>query len=136
VLAVAGFVWAIRSIGSFDVFGTAALSRHLSGRSPRPADARESADASQIERSSPAFVIRGPYRHIRHPFYAFALVGIWSTAHVTSDRLLFNVVWTAWIVAATRWEERDLLAEFGAAYGASQARVPMLLPRLHRASAR
>jgi hypothetical protein len=32
------------------------------------------------------------------------------------DRLLFNTLWTIWVVEATVPEERDLAADFGAAY--------------------
>jgi protein-S-isoprenylcysteine O-methyltransferase Ste14 len=47
---------------------------------------------------------------------------------VSADRLLFNVLWTAWIVAGTVLEEADLTAEFGDAYRAYRRDVPMLLP--------
>jgi protein-S-isoprenylcysteine O-methyltransferase Ste14 len=44
------------------------------------------------------------------------------------DRLLFNVLWTVWMVAGTRWEEKDLAGEFGDDYRSYQRTVPMLLP--------
>lgn len=45
-----------------------------------------------------------------------------------SDRLLFNVLWTSWIILGSYLEERDLVAEFGERYRAYQQTVPMLLP--------
>lgn len=45
-----------------------------------------------------------------------------------SDRLLFNVLWTSWIVLGSYPEERNLVAEFGERYQAYQQTVPMLLP--------
>jgi hypothetical protein len=53
---------------------------------------------------------------------------IWSCPDLTTDRLLFNGVWTVWIVFGAFMEERDLIAEFGDAYRAYQRRVPMFLP--------
>lgn len=65
---------------------------------------------------------------MRHPLYLFTLVMIWSCPDLTADRLLFDVLWTAWIFGATRLEERDLVRDFGDLYREYQARVPMLVP--------
>jgi hypothetical protein len=56
------------------------------------------------------------------------LLLIWSTPRFSTDQLLFNVLWTAWIIVGTRLEERDLLANFGQTYRSYQASVPMLIP--------
>jgi len=113
LLAVAGLAWGAASLGAFDMFGIAAIRWHRRGRSPRPSE----------------FVVSGPYRYVRHPLYFLVLVVIWSAApQLSPDRLLFNLVWTAWLVAGTVFEERDLVAQFGAAYTEYQRRVPMLLP--------
>jgi protein-S-isoprenylcysteine O-methyltransferase Ste14 len=44
------------------------------------------------------------------------------------DRLLFNVLWTLWVVLGTYLEEKDLVAEFGEKYRHYQKTVPMLFP--------
>jgi protein-S-isoprenylcysteine O-methyltransferase Ste14 len=54
---------------------------------------------------------------------------IWSCPDLTADRLLFNVLWTAWIITATFLEERDLVELFGEDYRMYQRLIPMLLPR-------
>ncbi len=110
--AIAGFVWGVRSLRVFDPFGRLAIQAELRGR-PLP-----------ISR----FTVRGPYLWVRHPLYFFMLVLIWSVPEATRDRLLFDVLWTAWIVGGSRWEERDLVAEFGDDYRRYQHTVPMLLP--------
>ncbi len=110
--AVAGFVWGVRSLPCFDPFGQLAIQAALRGRSPVPFP----------------FVVRGAYRWARHPLYLCMLMLIWAVPWATPDRLLFNALWTAWIAISTRWEEKDLVAEFGDAYRRYQRAVPMLLP--------
>jgi methanethiol S-methyltransferase len=78
----------------------------------------------------PAPTERGPYRWVRHPQYLATLMMIWSCPDLTTDRLGFNVLWSAWVLLATHWEERDLVARFGERYRDYQRRVPMLVPRL------
>ena len=53
---------------------------------------------------------------------------IWSYPDLTADRLLFDALWTTWIVVGTLLEERDLVASFGDAYREYQRKVPMLVP--------
>jgi len=114
LLAIAGFVWGVRSLGLFDPFGTLPIKAALRG-APVP---------------SVPFVTRGPFRYVRHPLYLFMLVLIWSTPRLTTDQLLFNVAWTVWVVLATRLEERDLVVDFEQAYRDYQQAVPMLMPSL------
>ena len=111
-LAIAGFAWSMGALGSFDAFGLNPILTQMRGtqESPMP------------------FVIRGPYRWVRHPLYFFMLVLIWSCPRFSADRLLFNVFWTAWVVVGTMFEERDLVADFGEAYRDYQRKVPMLIP--------
>jgi protein-S-isoprenylcysteine O-methyltransferase Ste14 len=110
--AMAGMVWGFGSLRRFDPLGTGTLLAHLRGR-----------PALTIP-----LTIRGAYRWVRDPIYASFLLMIWASPDVTADRLLFNVLWSVWMVAATRLEERDLAADFGDAYREYQRSVPMLLP--------
>jgi protein-S-isoprenylcysteine O-methyltransferase Ste14 len=112
VLALAGFAWGVHALPGFDPFGTLPLKAHWRGTSPPAA----------------AFVARGPYRYVRHPLYLFMLLLIWSTPRLSTDRLLFIVLWTAWIVVGTTLEERDLFVDFGESYRQYQCSVPMLIP--------
>lgn len=112
VLASAGFIWTIRALRHFDTFGLAPIRDRLR------------------ERETPAspFVLRGPYLWVRHPLYSLLIVLIWSMPDVTSDRLLFNLAWTAWIVLGAYLEERDLRSRFGDVYRSYQRTVPILVP--------
>ena len=76
-----------------------------------------------------SFVVKGPYRWVRHPLYLFMILMIWSSPNLTMDRLLFNGLWTVWIVIGSILEERDLIFEFGDVYREYQQRVPMFIPR-------
>jgi len=112
VLAIMGFSWGVRALGNFDTFGLVPIRVHLRGKQLRPPD----------------FVLRGPYLWTRHPLYFFMIALIWSAADVASDRLLFNILWTLWIILGSYLEEKDLVAEFGERYRHYQKTVPMLLP--------
>jgi protein-S-isoprenylcysteine O-methyltransferase Ste14 len=68
------------------------------------------------------------YRYVRHPLYAGLLAGFWATPRMTAGHLLFAAGFTAYVLVGVRFEERDLLAQFGARYASYRQRVGMLLP--------
>ncbi len=111
-LSLAGFFWGNKSLGSFDTLGVKRLMRYISNRPPKQ---------QQI-------MAKGPYRWVRHPLYLFVIVIIWSCPVLTLDRLIFNIMWTFWIVIGTYLEDRDLHREFGSEYLEYSSRVPMLIP--------
>ena len=113
-LSMAGFYLAVRTLKHFDAFGTARIMSHLKERQPREMP----------------FVVAGAYRIVRHPLYFLNLTAIWAYPDLTADRLVFNVLWTIWIVAGTLLEEKDLIREFGNKYLDYQRDVPMLIPSL------
>ena len=114
LLSFTGFNWGARALGPFDMFGASPILRRLRGEDPPP---------------PMPFKVRGPYRWVRHPLYFFCLLMIWSCPELTPDRLLYNVLWSGWIIVGTLLEERDLVASFGKAYRNYQSSVPMLVPR-------
>jgi len=106
------FIWGVRALGRFDTFGIHAILDRIRGK-----------DEKQLPLAA-----RGPYRWMRHPLYFVFLLLIWSYPTLTSDRLLFNLAWTVWVVIGTMLEERDLVAAFGDSYRDYQRKVPMLIP--------
>jgi protein-S-isoprenylcysteine O-methyltransferase Ste14 len=113
-LSLFGFYWGVKALGFFDPFGLRPIFNHLHGKSP----------------ITMPFTVAGPYRWVRHLLYLFTILLMWSCPNLTLDRLLFNLLWTIWIVIGSYFEEKDLIAEFGDAYRDYQKRVPMFLPLL------
>jgi methanethiol S-methyltransferase len=111
-LCLAGFFWGVKSLGSFDALGVKSLMRYISNRLGKP---------QQI-------IAKGPYQWLRHPLYLFVIFLIWACPVLTMDRLIFNIMWTFWIVIGTYLEDRDLHREFGSQYLEYSSRVPMLIP--------
>jgi methanethiol S-methyltransferase len=112
LLAASLFVWGAFTLRDQDLFGLAPIKAYLSGTT-QPAS---------------VFIVRGPYRWVRHPWYLGAIVLFWSCTDLTADRLLFNVLWTVWICIGARLEEADLLTEFGDDYEKYRRQIPMLIP--------
>lgn len=110
--AVVGFGWGALSFQSFDSFGAKTLLRHVNNKPPAPVP----------------LTVKGPYKIVRHPLYFFSLLMIWSSPDISADRLLFNVLWSGWIVIGAKLEEKDLVLDFGNAYRNYQKNVPMLIP--------
>lgn len=121
--AVFGFGWGLVLVTTFlinhwDLFGLRQVWFALRGEAYKPLK----------------FVQPGPYRLIRHPLYVGWFCAFWGTPTMTGAHLVFAIMTTAYILVAIRFEERDLLAEHGAAYAAYRRRVPMLVPRFSRRS--
>ena len=112
LLSLVGFAWSVYALGVFDPFGFLPILDHIRG----------------IKRPPLPLTVRGPYRWVRHPLYILMILMFWSYPDLTVDRLLFNVLFTAWMIIGALLEERDLVASFGQAYVDYKTSVPMLIP--------
>ena len=72
------------------------------------------------------------YKIVRHPLMLGFLLIFWATPEMSIGHLLFATMSTLYILIALQFEERDLIADFGATYQQYRQRVPMLLPRISR----
>lgn len=105
-------------INHFDLFGLRQIWFYMRGKAYEPLP----------------FAVPFFYRYVRHPLYVGWLLSLWATPHMTIAHLLFAVGFSAYILIAIPFEERDLVAHHGAAYAQYRLQVPKLLPRVPRTS--
>lgn len=99
-------------IHHFDLFGTRQVWLHLQGK----------------PYTSLPFKTPLAYRLVRHPLYVAWAIFFFATPTMTLGHLLFAATLTIYMVAASRVEERDLVAHFGKAYEDYRRRVPAFVP--------
>jgi protein-S-isoprenylcysteine O-methyltransferase Ste14 len=67
------------------------------------------------------------HRYVRHPWYFFGLVIVW-TRDMSAPMLLSSVIITGYFIVGSRLEEKKLLVYHGDTYRRYMARVPSLIP--------
>lgn len=72
--------------------------------------------------------LSGLYAWVRHPLYTCGLVFLWLSPVMTTNTLIAYLLFTLYFYLGSIYEERRLVAEFGAAYRAYQQAVPRLVP--------
>jgi protein-S-isoprenylcysteine O-methyltransferase Ste14 len=63
-----------------------------------------------------SFKVQGPYRLVRHPIYLGWILLVFGVPVMTSTRLAFAVISSAYLVVAIPFEERSLVETFGDDY--------------------
>jgi protein-S-isoprenylcysteine O-methyltransferase Ste14 len=110
LLAIAGFLWSLRYYDMEEFLGL----RQLSGRVA-------SVDDQEHFHLSPL------HRWVRHPWYFFALLLIW-TRDMHAAMLLSAVMMTLYFFIGSRLEERKLIRYHGEQYRRYRELVPGLIP--------
>jgi protein-S-isoprenylcysteine O-methyltransferase Ste14 len=70
----------------------------------------------------------GLYKHVRHPLTSLLIVTLWAHASMTAGRLQWNLLFTAYALVGTFFEERDLIRKYGQSYLEYRNRVPAFIP--------
>lgn len=84
------------------------------------------------QRPYTALIYRAPflYKKLRHPLYLGFLIAFWFSPTMSLAHFFFAVLMTAYILLGIRWEERDLVQDFGEIYTEYKRIVPKLFPKI------
>ncbi|MEA1889004.1 MAG: hypothetical protein U9N50_04385 [Pseudomonadota bacterium] len=110
LVAFAGFIWSLRSYDSAEFFGTRQLNE---GR----------VDVTEKE----SFKLSVLHRFVRHPWYALALVLIW-TRDMNVSFLISAILMSLYFILGSRLEESKLIAFHGDQYRLYRKHVAALFP--------
>lgn len=110
LLAVVGFIYSLKFYDLSEFSG----SRQIRERNKRVEDQEH-------------FKISPLHRYVRHPWYFFALVLIW-TRDISTTQLVVYLMLTGYFVIGSKLEERKLLAYHGEVYQKYQQKVAGLIP--------
>lgn len=105
-LQLAGFILISRSAGILDPLELAGI---------RQAERRP---AAAVE-----FRTDGPFGLVRHPIYLGWILMTFGAPAMTTNRLMFAVISSLYLVVAIPWEEHSLVTAFGERYRAYQSAV-------------
>jgi protein-S-isoprenylcysteine O-methyltransferase Ste14 len=89
-----------------------------------------------VTRKQHTLVTHGPYRFVRHPFYASVALAMLANALVAANWFLLAIgaLVLALLVIRTAKEEDNLLARFGEEYADYMRHTGRFVPRLSRAA--
>ena len=108
--AAAGFLWSLKIYDTGEFLGLRQLHQPL----------------TQVD-EPPALRLSWAHRFVRHPWYVFGLVIIW-TREMNAALLVTAIILTLYVMLGSRREERDLIAVYGEQYRFYRRRVPALIP--------
>jgi len=108
--AVVGFLWSLKYYDGSEFLGL----RQIKERNASVDDQEQ-------------FQLSPLHRWVRHPWYFFALVVIW-TRDMNAAMLITAILMTLYFVIGSRLEERKLLRYHGEIYRRYRQRVPGLVP--------
>ena len=86
---------------------------------------------NELARRTEPLVVKGPYRHVRHPLYlsvVLLVLGLWLSFDWTPFAIA-TVIFLLWFnLVLAPFEERELQIIFGHAYEEYSRRVPRMIP--------
>jgi methanethiol S-methyltransferase len=110
LLAVLGFLWSLKFYDTREFLGFRQLSEHI----------------TSVE-DQEHFHISPLHRWVRHPWYFFALLLIW-TRDMNGAILISSIMMTLYFIVGSRYEERKLIRYHGERYRLYSELVPGLIP--------
>lgn len=110
LLALAGFIWSLRSYDNAEFLGTRQL---------------KESRVDITEKGS--FKLSALHRYVRHPWYALALVLIW-TRDMNTSFLISAILMSLYFIIGSRLEEDKLIAFHGDQYRLYRKYVAALIP--------
>jgi len=114
-LGLCGFAVVLLALRSYDLGRFGGLTQFREKIPPNSQEAEE------------LLVVSSLHRYVRHPIYFGVLLFVWGI--VRDELSLATAFWASvYLVIGSRFEERDLLRRFGAAYADYRSRVPALIP--------
>jgi methanethiol S-methyltransferase len=116
-----GVLWATTGIAFWLLVGVQMAGVALTLRAARIVGVWDLAGVTQPDPSRPVeFRAAGPFAIVRHPIYLGWILLVFATPVMTTSRLLFAVISTAYLIVAIPLEERSLVEAFGDKYRAYQ----------------
>lgn len=116
-----GIVWATTGVVFWMLLGVQVIGVLLTLRAARIVGVWELAGVRQPDHSKPIeFRASGPFGIVRHPIYLGWVLIVFAAPVMTTSRMLFAVISTAYLVAAIPFEEQSLVDAFGEKYRAYQ----------------
>jgi protein-S-isoprenylcysteine O-methyltransferase Ste14 len=117
-------VWSTTGVLFWILFAVQMIGVAFTLRAARVVGVWELAGVKQPDHTKAVeFNASGPFGIVRHPIYLGWVLIVFATPVMTTSRLLFAVVSTAYLVAAIPWEEASLVEAFGEKYRAYQRQM-------------
>ncbi len=111
LLALAGFIWSLKF---YDMQAFLGLKQWRARYNP-------------AQEAEAPFVISPLHRFVRHPWYSFALIILW-TREMDIMMLTTSIIVTAYFFIGAYFEERKLVKFYGKPYQKYRQKVPGIIP--------
>ena len=127
-----GMVWDVRGLAAWLLTAIQLIGVAFTLRAARVVGVWELAGVKQPDLTKPIeFRANGPFAIVRHPIYLGWVLMVFATPVMTTSRLLFAAVSTAYLIAAIPLEEASLVEAFGEKYRTYQRQMPWrLIPKV------